>query len=91
MQSGFSDHVIISLLRYWVRREAEAPLSQVPVSASGEAHEEDICFQRQRLHAAVCPAGQEARVLVCCATGEVSSSATAHATPGQNAFEYRCK
>lgn len=55
--------------------EAEAPLSQVPVPASGEAHEEDVCFPRQRLHAAVRPAGQEARVLVRRATGEVSGSA----------------
>lgn len=42
------------------------------MSAGGEAHEKDLCLQRQRLHAAVRPAGQEARVLVHCATGEVS-------------------
>ena len=44
------------------------------MSACGEAHEEDIYIQRQRLHAAVRPAGQEARVLVLSATGEVSLS-----------------
>lgn len=63
------------LSRHRVCWEEEASLSQVPVSASGEANEENICFQRQRLHAAIRPAGQEERVLVRCATGEVSIAA----------------
>lgn len=81
------DHVT----SFWCRvhREAEAPLSQVPVSAGGEAHEEDVCFQRQCFNAAVCPAGQEARVLVCRATGKVSTSAPPPTTPEQNAFKYK--
>lgn len=54
--------------------EEAASLSQVPVSAGGETHEEDLCVQRQRLHAAVRPAGQEARVLVRCAAGEVGAA-----------------
>ena len=63
----FSPHTRIS-------GETKNPLSQVPVSACGEAHEEDVYIQRQRLHAAVRPAGQEAWVLVLSATGEVSVS-----------------
>lgn len=60
--------------RHQLYREEAASLSQVPVSAGGEAHEEDLCLQCQRLHAAVRPAGQEARVLVRCATGEVGAA-----------------
>jgi hypothetical protein len=44
---------------YSVHGAAEAPVPQVPVSAGGPAHEEDICVQRQRLHAAVRSEGQE--------------------------------
>lgn len=65
---------------YSVHGAAEAPVPQVPVSAGGPAHEEDICVQRQRLHAAVRPEGQETRVLVRCATGEVCVCAP-HCSP----------
>lgn len=36
--------------------QGEAEVSQVSVSAGWQGHEEDICVQRQRLHAAVCTA-----------------------------------
>lgn len=57
-----------------LRGGKEDPLPQVPLSAGWEAHEEDFCLQRQRLHAAVRSAGQEARVLVLCAAGKVSAA-----------------
>lgn len=57
-----------------VRGGKEDPLPQVPLPAGWKAHEEDFCLQRQRLHAAVRSAGQEARVLVLCATGKVSAA-----------------
>lgn len=36
--------------------QGEAEVSQVSVSAGWQGHEEDVCVQRQRLHAAVCTA-----------------------------------
>ena len=83
------DHVTVSVSRHRVRGESEAPFSQVPVSASGEAYEENLYLQRQRLHAAVCPAGQKAWVLVCCAAGEVSTAAPPPTNPAHSALEYR--
>lgn len=67
-----------------VRGGKEDPLSQVPLSAGWKAHEEDFCLQRQRLHAAVRSAGQEARVLVLCATGKVSAASSNQCVPYTN-------
>lgn len=86
--SWIAEHVNVPFARSRVWREAEAPLSQVLVSAGGEAHEEDVRFQCQRLHAAVRPAGQEARVLVRRAAGEVSESLPPPTDPGRSTFAH---
>ncbi len=56
--------------------QGEAEVSQVSVSAGWQGHEEDVYFQRQRLHAAVCTAWPQAWVLVCRSPGEVSRTCT---------------